>query len=99
VAEVVIEDTADRVFQVAVARQEMRERCVPVTVLGFGGRNLLVAGDLRARALCPQEPLDGAASVSGEAQQPVGDDQSAGIDERLVELPTAHIATAIQIPA
>ena len=81
VADVVIKHTADRVFKVAVARQEMSERCVPMTVLSFGGRDHLIARDLRAGTLCPQESLDGAVRVSGERQQTVGDDQSAGIDE------------------
>ena len=48
---------------------------------GFGGRNHLIAGDLGAGALGAQESLDGAARVSGERQQTVGDDQGAGIDE------------------
>jgi hypothetical protein len=76
-----IKHPTDRVFQVAVARQEMSERGVPVTVLSFGGRNHLIASDLRAGTLCSQESLDGAACVSGERQQTVGDDQSASIDE------------------
>ena len=50
-------------------------------MLSFGGRNRLIAGDLWAGTLCLQESLDGAAGVSGERQQTVGDDQSAGIDE------------------
>lgn len=59
----------------------MSERGVPVTAPGFGGRDHLIADDLRAGALGLQESLDGAARVSGERQQPVGDDQGAGIDE------------------
>src|SRR5580698_1233799 len=81
VADVVIKHATDRVFQVAVARQEMSERGVAVTVLGFGGRDYLIASDLWASTLGPQESLDGAARVSGERQQTVGDDQGAGIDE------------------
>src|SRR5262249_245991 len=36
VADVVIKHTTDRVFKVAVARHEMSERGVPVTMLSFG---------------------------------------------------------------
>ena len=81
VAEVVIKHAIDWVFKVAVARQEMSERGVSVTVLSFGGGNHLIARDFWAVTLCSQESLDGAARVSGQRQQAVGDDQSAGIDE------------------
>jgi hypothetical protein len=81
VADVLIKHTTDRVVKVAVAGQEMSERGVAVTVLGFGGRNNRIASDLRAGTLCSQESLDGAACVSGERQQTVGDDQGTGIDE------------------
>jgi hypothetical protein len=79
----VIKHVTDRVFEVVIAGQEMSERGVPVTVPGFGGRDHLIAGDLRAGALGAQESLDGAARISGERQQTVGDDQGAGIDERI----------------
>src|SRR5438270_12481864 len=81
VADVAVKHPADRVSQVAVAREEMSERGVAVAVLSFRGRNHLIAGDLRAGALCAQESFGGAARISGETQQTVGDDQRAGVDE------------------
>jgi hypothetical protein len=59
----------------------MSERGVPVTMLSFGGSNHLIGSDLWSGTFCPQESLDSAARVSGERQQAVSDDQSAGIDE------------------
>src|SRR5690348_17049341 len=81
VADVVVKHTADRVFQVSVARQEMSERGVAVAVPSFRGRHHLIAGDLRAGTLDAQESFRSAARISGETQQPVGDDERASVDE------------------
>ena len=99
VADVVIKHATDRVFQVAVARQEMSERGVAVTVLSFGGCDYLIASDLGAGALGPQESLDSAARVSGERQQTVGDDQAPALMNGLRGIPCSYSSWTSELNA